>query len=170
MRITSCLIAFSLLAALGLDAKASDRHGDHRGYSGWHGGDRGHYDRGYSNRGYYYHGYGHRYYGGYGPRYYGGTSFYFGAPIYPSYPYYGYYSAPAYPAPRPVYRGREVVYSQGSLGMDVQSALRRRGYYSGPVDGEIGPMTRSAIRAYQRDHDLRETGTITTALLERLGL
>lgn len=156
MRITPCLIAITLLAALGLDAKASDwhGHGDYHGHSGWHGG---------SGHGYY----GHGYYG-YPHHYYGGSSFYFGFPFYPSYSYYPAYGYPV--ESRPVYRGSAVVYSQGSLGVDVQRALRRNGYYSGPVDGEIGPMTRSAIRAYQRDHDLRETGTITTALLERLGL
>ena len=52
----------------------------------------------------------------------------------------------------------------------MQLALRKKGYYSGPIDGDIGPGTRGAIRAYQRDHEMRVTGEISTSLLRRLGL
>lgn len=62
------------------------------------------------------------------------------------------------------------VYRDRSVEADVQAALRRRGYYRGPIDGDIGPGTRSAIRAYQYDHGLRPTGSINRALLDRLGL
>jgi len=38
--------------------------------------------------------------------------------------------------------------------------LKDRGYYSGPVDGAMGPKTAAALRAYQRDHGLSVTGRL----------
>lgn len=67
------------------------------------------------------------------------------------------------PAPRPYAQPR-------SLEADVQAALRRNGYYRGPVDGEIGASTRSAIRDYQYDQGLSATGRIDRSLLNSLGL
>ena len=58
-------------------------------------------------------------------------------------------------------------YSDG-LAVNVQRALRSRGYYKGSVDGDIGSGSRSAIRAYQRDHGLSVSGRIDTALLRSL--
>ena len=57
-----------------------------------------------------------------------------------------------------------------SLAADVQSALKRRGYYKGPVDGDIGPASRSAIRAYQSDRGLTVTGRVDRSLLRALGI
>lgn len=57
-----------------------------------------------------------------------------------------------------------------SLEFDVQIALSRRGYYHGPVDGDIGPGTRRAIRAYQYDRGLYVSGTIDGQLIRSLGL
>jgi Putative peptidoglycan binding domain len=50
----------------------------------------------------------------------------------------------------------------------VQSALARRGYYSGPVDGVIGSGTRSAIREFQNDNRLPVTGQIDGPLVQAL--
>jgi hypothetical protein len=58
----------------------------------------------------------------------------------------------------------------GSIGVDVQQALNQQGYYNGPVDGIVGPMTSQAISAYQSDHGLPVTGTITPNLLANLGV
>lgn len=55
---------------------------------------------------------------------------------------------------------------------DVQSALLTRGYKL-PVygaDGEYGPETASAIKAFQHDRGQDETGEINAALLDALGL
>ena len=55
---------------------------------------------------------------------------------------------------------------------DVQSALIVRGYKL-PVygaDGEYGPETASAIKAFQHDRGHAETGEIDAALLDALGL
>ncbi len=135
-----------------------------RGYYG-----NGHHHRHYGNYGYRrpyyrpynYYGYSRPYYG-YGPSF--GVSFY----SRPSY----YYSEPAYYSERYVYRSTPRVsgsYSD-SLAVDVQQALKRRGYYKGGIDGDIGPASRSAIRAYQSDRGLPVTGRIDRALVDALGI
>lgn len=57
-----------------------------------------------------------------------------------------------------------------SVGTNVQAALARQGYYRGPIDGLVGPVTRSAIAAYQRDNGLSITGTINSGLINNLGI
>ena len=52
----------------------------------------------------------------------------------------------------------------------VQRALARRGYYHGPIDGQIGPGSRRAIASYQAHHGLRATGLIGPSLLRSLHL
>jgi hypothetical protein len=42
--------------------------------------------------------------------------------------------------------------SSGSTVAELQSRLASAGYYHGDVDGIMGPATRRAIRAYERDH------------------
>lgn len=78
------------------------------------------------------------------------------------------------PAPRSYYENRYEpaprYYNARSLETDVQLALRRQGYYYGPIDGDIGPGTRSAIRNYQIDRRLPVTGRIDTYLVRSLGL
>jgi N-acetylmuramoyl-L-alanine amidase len=50
----------------------------------------------------------------------------------------------------------------------VQGRLANLGYYGGPIDGELGDETRDAIRAFQRAHDLVESGTIDRPLKDTL--
>lgn len=50
----------------------------------------------------------------------------------------------------------------------VQRVLARAGYAPGPVDGVIGPRTRSAIRRFQADNRKPRDGDISPALLEQL--
>lgn len=120
-----------------------------------------------------------RHYGHYDNRYYGHRSYYGGSygGYYGYRPYYyGYgspsvgvsiYSRPSYYSSSRVYRG----YAVGdSLASDVQSSLRRKGYYGGSIDGDIGPGSRAAIRSYQRDHGLAVTGRIDSSLLRSLGI
>jgi len=46
-------------------------------------------------------------------------------------------------------------YTPGSTSVaDTQAELRRLGYDPGPVDGIMGPKTRAALAAYQRDRGL----------------
>jgi len=41
---------------------------------------------------------------------------------------------------------------------DVQARLRTLGYYTGDVDGRRGPLTVTALRRFQRTHNLPVTG------------
>ena len=54
--------------------------------------------------------------------------------------------------------------------MDVQLQLQRHGYYDGPIDGMLGPMTREAIAAFQADNGLAITSAIDEPTLATLGL
>jgi hypothetical protein len=68
-------------------------------------------------------------------------------------------------------REHPVYYGYGEdVAVAVQRRLARAGYYRGPLDGEIGPGTRAAIRAYQIDNGLAPTARINGALLDSLGL
>lgn len=58
----------------------------------------------------------------------------------------------------------------GVTGADVQHALAERGFYYGPIDGLIGPMSRRAIAAFQAEAGLAPTGEINASLLRALGL
>ena len=59
--------------------------------------------------------------------------------------------------------------SSGRRGHLVFIAMQKRGYYSGPVDGDIGPRSRAAIREYQAEHGLEANGRIDDPLLRSLG-
>jgi len=50
----------------------------------------------------------------------------------------------------------------------VQAALKEAGYYSGQADGLAGPLTETAIRAYERANDRGETGRASAELLVAL--
>jgi len=41
---------------------------------------------------------------------------------------------------------------------DIQTALKNAGYYNGPIDGKIGPMSRESIRSFQNEHQLKADG------------
>ena len=42
----------------------------------------------------------------------------------------------------------------------IQTALKNAGYYNGAIDGKIGANTQKAIKAFQKDHDLKSDGII----------
>jgi hypothetical protein len=84
------------------------------------------------------------------------------------YPAWGY-------APNAYYAYDGPIYGYNSLPPDqvianVQAALQEQGYYQGEVDGLLGPLTRTAIADYQRDHGLYETAAIDQPTLESLGM
>lgn len=99
-------------------------------------------------------------------------TFYFGAPYYWDsgywYPAWGYYPDYVYSYDGPIYGYNGLAPDQ--VVVDVQAQLQREGYYAGPVDGVLGPMTRQAITAYQSDHGLAITSTIDQPTLATLGL
>jgi hypothetical protein len=80
------------------------------------------------------------------------------------YPYYGYYPYGYY------YGYSDYGYGGASRVVEVQRRLARAGYYHGPIDGIMGPQTRRAIRAYERDHNTPAYGVIDRPLLRTLGL
>lgn len=82
------------------------------------------------------------------------------------FPWYAGYYGPGYYGPG--YYGYNN--GGGSVSVAVQTALSQQGYYRGPIDGVVGPGTRAAIAAYQRDNGLPVTGTITPGVLNDLGV
>ncbi|MEY3896927.1 MAG: hypothetical protein RLZZ214_2448 [Verrucomicrobiota bacterium] len=100
---------------------------------------------------------------------YRGQGYYYGPPNSPYYyesPDTRYYSNRE-AAPREYYENQSYGRSDNS---SVQRELARRGYYEGSIDGRIGPQSGRSIARYQRDQGLLETGTITSSLLQSLGL
>ncbi len=57
-----------------------------------------------------------------------------------------------------------------AFSLDVQTALQDQGYYTGEVDGLVGPKTREALAAYQTDHELEVTSAVDEPTVEALGL
>lgn len=97
-----------------------------------------------------------------------GTGYYFWDGGY-WFPAYGY--DPAYNT----YSYEEPIYGYGDLEpaqviANVQTELQRLGYYRYAVDGLMGPATRAAISAFQRDNGLAITSAIDEPTLETLGL
>lgn len=159
-----CIAAPGTALARDRDDRDWDRRGDHRGY------DRDRHDGRWDND------HRRRYYSHPRSRFglsfgtgYRGRGYYYGPPGVPYYyqaPGVIFYSSRASVPSR--YLGRDV--RSDSVDVAVQSALKRRGYYRGPIDGDIGPGSRSAIARYQRDRGLAVTGSINSSLLRSLGI
>ena len=84
------------------------------------------------------------------------------------YPAWGYDRYAYYPYDGPIYGYGNLTPDQ--IVVDVQTQLQRDGYYAGPIDGQLGPMTRQAIAAFQADHGLAITSTVDEPTLATLGL
>jgi hypothetical protein len=52
----------------------------------------------------------------------------------------------------------------------AQQVLQAKGYYSGEIDGVIGPKTQSGLREFQRDEGLEATGNLNETTYEKLGV
>ena len=52
--------------------------------------------------------------------------------------------------------------------MHIQRQLSALGYNTGPIDGMIGPMTRNAIKGFQKDHGLPVNGEATHQTIQVL--
>jgi Ni/Co efflux regulator RcnB len=85
---------------------------------------------------------------------------------YPAYGYDPYYSSYTYD--EPIYGYGDL--QPGQVIANVQSALQEQGYYRDAVDGLIGPNTRAALSAFQRDQGLPITAAIDGPTLQALGL
>src|SRR5437667_6079825 len=84
------------------------------------------------------------------------------------FPAWGYDSYAYYPYDGPIYAYNGLAPDQ--VIADVQAQLQRNGYYDGPIDGILGPMTRDAIAAFQADNGLEVTSTIDEPTLCTLGI
>ena len=84
------------------------------------------------------------------------------------YPAWGYTSDAYYPYDGPIYGYGNL--SPDQIVVEVQTQLQRDGYYGGPIDGQLGSMTRQAIAAFQADHGLAITSTVDEPTLSTLGL
>jgi len=95
----------------------------------------------------------------------------FGYPNYYQYDYPYYYSYPYYNYNAYLGVDNSGDYRRSAAGgvtSVVQSELRKRGYYQGPIDGVIGAGSRRAIRSFQTDQRLPITGSIDRKLLSAL--
>lgn len=60
-------------------------------------------------------------------------------------------------------KNRGYLYKQPQVSIstrDIQRALKRAGYYTGRVDGAIGPRTKRAVRAFQKANGLKPDGIV----------
>lgn len=84
------------------------------------------------------------------------------------FPAWGYAASAYYPYDGPIYGYNNL--GPGQVVINVQTQLSQDGYYNGPVDGMLGPMTRQAIAAYQADNGLAVTSTVDEPTMASLGL
>ena len=84
------------------------------------------------------------------------------------FPAWGYFQGAYYPYDGPIYGYNGLMPDQ--VVVNVQAQLQRDGYYAGPIDGVLGPMTRNAIAAFQTDHGLAVTAAIDGETVSTLGL
>jgi hypothetical protein len=96
----------------------------------------------------------------------GGYYYWWDGYWFPAYGYSPYYNNYGYG--EPIYGYNNL--APGQVIENVQLALRDQGYYPGAIDGLVGPQTRAALAAYQRDHGLIETAAVDEPTLVTLGL
>jgi peptidoglycan hydrolase-like protein with peptidoglycan-binding domain len=54
--------------------------------------------------------------------------------------------------------------------MEIQQALADKGYYDGSVDGVWGPNSVEALKRFQKDQNLTQSGKLNSLSLIALGL
>jgi len=99
---------------------------------------------------------------------FGGGSYYWNNGYW--YPAWGYDNSYSYyPYDGPIYVGRSALPPDRVIA-NVQAQLQEMGYYRGEVDGLLGPLTREALSAYQRENGLYATAVMDEPTLRSLGL
>ena len=66
------------------------------------------------------------------------------------------------------FKGRDQLVLDSAYVGSLQTALRRLGYYCGPVDGVFTPEVSYAIARLQKNYSMRVTGTLTTPVRRAL--
>jgi len=84
------------------------------------------------------------------------------------FPAWGYAPSVSYVYDGPIYAYNGL--SPDQVTVNVQEQLAAAGYYDGPIDGLLGPMTREAIANYQADNGLAVTSAIDEPTLATMGL
>ncbi|MFZ5800036.1 MAG: peptidoglycan-binding domain-containing protein [Candidatus Omnitrophota bacterium] len=51
---------------------------------------------------------------------------------------------------------------------DIQTALKNTGYYTGAIDGKLGPKSKKAIESFQNDNGLKVDGKVGPRTWEKL--
>jgi peptidoglycan hydrolase-like protein with peptidoglycan-binding domain len=72
--------------------------------------------------------------------------------------------------PAPVAAGLEPTPPQAGkpTAIEIQTALKSTGFYTGPIDGKIGKMTKEAIREFQKANNLQVDGKVGPKTWEAL--
>jgi len=68
------------------------------------------------------------------------------------------------------FKSRDQLVLQPAYVGSMQTALRRMGYYCGPVDGVFTPEVSYAIARLQKNYSMRVTGTLTESVRRALHL
>ena len=80
----------------------------------------------------------------------------------------------AYPTPTPASnteKPKKQVFRAGKEQiMEVQKMLKEKGLYAGEASGKIDSPFRTAVKSYQKDNGLRQTGTLNRATLEKMNI
>jgi hypothetical protein len=84
------------------------------------------------------------------------------------YPAWGYGRGAYFPFDGPIYGYNNL--TPDRIMVNVQVALQNNGYYTGPIDGNIGPQTREALAAFQADNGLAVTSAVDGPTLQTLGV
>ena len=50
----------------------------------------------------------------------------------------------------------------------AQDALQAAGLYKGKVDGQFGPQTKAAVKAFQKENGLKQTARLDNATMKKL--
>jgi peptidoglycan hydrolase-like protein with peptidoglycan-binding domain len=53
--------------------------------------------------------------------------------------------------------------------LEIQTALKNAGFYSGNVDGKVGPKTKAAVEAFQKANGLNADGKVGPKTWQALG-
>ena len=74
------------------------------------------------------------------------------------------------PVVHPVAQGVESVDAAVANTKEVQTVLKKWGYYTGAVDGINGPLTKAAVKKFQRKYGLTADGIVGPLTASKMGL
>ncbi len=72
-------------------------------------------------------------------------------------------------AEAPARRGPVFRANKGQI-VQAQTLLKQAGHFAGEATGKLDPETRSALKKYQANSGLKETGTLNRVTLDKMGI